>query len=226
MKAILVFTSLLIVSYLFLLISDIDIYLDRSVHKLSTKYDNLPTNYEMVDYLDVSDNKFDDITITNNDQVIFPISKKMIITDSVEFLTIAKHYLYLMNTKFTEHQLKGLKTLVISDSESFGERGEYDSASGLYNMDNKASHILIAAYSDDNDRVLYHELCHVMYFDYYDEFLKIKKEWLKSNIYVTEYATTDIDEDFAETGSFYLCGEIDEDNPKFKLFEEFFNNIK
>lgn len=157
---------------------------------------------------------------------VFNIADNMVITDTNEFNKLYDHYCYLITKKLTANQLKGLKEILIAKSTSFSQNGRFNGASGCFTTIGNYSYIVVAGYSEENDRVLLHELCHSMFYNHIEEFSNIEDEWLDGEYYVSEYATDKLEEDFAETGSYYLIGKVDPNNVKFKLFENFFNNIK
>ncbi len=149
-----------------------------------------------------------------------PVEESMVIQDSSEFNSYKKEYNLILNRLFKPKHLKGIKEIVITDSEAFGD-GEI----GLTESFNEISYIIIAAKSNDRYCIV-HEAIHAMHIYYLDLFNKqFKNEWLKHKQYVSEYAKTNIDEDIAETGTAYLTGDTLKYNPKFKLFKQFYNQI-
>lgn len=156
------------------------------------------------------------------------IEDDMVMDDS-NFKIKSAHYAKLINKIFTPHQLKGLREILIMNCAEFDANDTHELGECVY--DNEDCYVMLAGYAYKSDvmlnEVLFHELCHVMQNSYMDEFNKIKDEWIKyDELYVSNYAETDIDEDFAETGAHYLLGQSHSNNPKFKLFEKFFNSIK
>ena len=148
------------------------------------------------------------------------ISEDMILDDS-EFLKYKKRYNYYLNKYFTPNHLKGLKEIVIADAEMFS-----DGSCGITQSIDEKSYIVIASRYEDNS-VIVHEALHAVQAYYLNLFnKKYKNRWLKCDEYVSEYAKTNIYEDFAETGTAYLIGDTLSKNKKFQIFSEFYNEIK
>lgn len=163
---------------------------------------------------------------------VIPIDENMVMKDDGEFNEYAKKYDELLNRCFYPAQVKSIREIIISDCEAFGN-GECGLCSTQSYGHESYSSILIATKEREDERSLLHECCHTMYYDYLSIFNKdFKKRWLQyDDDFVTDYAKTDIVEDFAETGSYYLYRDNDnteeiKNNPKLKLFEEFYLKIK
>lgn len=91
---------------------------------------------------------------------------------------------------------------------------------------NDSNTIIISTQSVNIERTLFHEISHSMQDVYYKSAWKeIENQWRKCNKYITKYSTIDINEDFAEVGSYYLTGHYNPKNIKYKLFKHFFNRI-
>lgn len=151
---------------------------------------------------------------------IIPIVDEIVLNDQ-EFKEYKKEYNYYLNKYFTSNQLKGIKEIVIADAEMFD-----DGSSGITESINQNSYILMACKANDST-VIIHEACHAFHAYYIGVFDRLYKDkWLKCNKYVSEYAKTNIYEDFAETGTAYLLGDTLTYNPKFKLFADFYKQTK
>lgn len=154
-------------------------------------------------------------------------------SDEKEFGNYEKEYKKLIAQKFTPNQIKAIEEIVISNSSEF-DTGDGESTIGLcyttsYQNGRSASTILIAAKNRKHLRTLLHECCHALYFDHHKLFNeKYKDRWESLDYqFVSNYATTNIREDFAETGAAYLGGECtDTCVEKVKLFEEFYNETR
>lgn len=151
---------------------------------------------------------------------LYPIENDIVMNDN-DFNMYKKEYNYLLNKYFTKNQLKGIQGIIIADAEMFTGK-----AIGITESINGDSYITIAARSNDSMCIV-HEACHAMMAKYIDVFnIFYKDKWVKSKKYVSDYAKSNIYEDFAETGTAYLTGDTLKFNPKFKLFEQFYNQIK
>ncbi|TXG80431.1 MAG: hypothetical protein E6R13_08010 [Spirochaetes bacterium] len=150
----------------------------------------------------------------------YPISKDIEMNNQ-DFNMYKKEYNYYLNRYFTHNQLKGLEGIIIADAEMFE-----DGSAGVTESLNGISYITLAARNGDSTCII-HETCHAMQAKYIDVFnIYYKKRWEKCNKFVSDYAKTNIFEDFAETGTAYLIGDTSSNNPKFKIFAEFYNRIK
>jgi len=148
------------------------------------------------------------------------ITEDMILDDS-EFLKYRKRYNYYLNKYFTTNHLKGLKEIVIADAEMFS-----DGSCGITESIDGKSFIIIASKYEDNT-VIVHEALHAVHAYHIELFdTKYKNKWLKCNDYVSDYAKTNVYEDFAETGTKYLFGDTLIKNKKFQFFSDFYNEIK
>src|SRR6266403_360830 len=156
-----------------------------------------------------------------------PIGDEMLMTDE-------KEYKKLLSQKFTLNQIKAIEEIIISNSSEF-DTGDGESTIGLcytthHNSGKSVSTILIASKNHRHLRTLLHECCHALYFDNRKLFdSKYKDRWESLDYqFVSNYATTNIKEDFAETGAAYLSGEEygKECVEKIKLFKEFYNETR
>jgi len=159
---------------------------------------------------------------------IYNIGSDMVMSDSM-FDVKKNQYQTLIDKTFKGIHLKGLREILIANAYAFtndqcGCSGE--SETGECQSYGNSSYIIIAAMCKHDDKVLYHEICHSMQNRFRWIFKKIKSEWKECNHYVSAYARTSIDEDFAETGSYYLAGDTVSENPKFVLFKRFFDEVK
>ncbi|SRR6266403_2030620 len=156
------------------------------------------------------------------------ITDDMVLNDSVRFNKLKQEYNNIIIQKFTPNQIRSIKEICISNSESFDYEGS--NFVGLcIAMNYNNSYILIASNDDDHLSNLLHECCHALYFDNIELFnSKYKDRWEKlNNQFVSNYAKCSIKEDFAETGETYLCKyKIVGCKEKLKLFEEFYNETK
>jgi len=164
-----------------------------------------------------SDKYFENFYIKFNKKgTYYNINNDMLISNKL-FNLYKNEYVYIINKYFTKNHLNGLKEITISNSVSFnnGIRGQNLSI-------NEDSYILMASLNNDNS-ILIHELLHTVQHNHIKLFnKKYKYKWLKINKYVSEYAMTNIYEDFAETGTKYLLHDTLIYNTKFKLFKKFF----
>lgn len=160
------------------------------------------------------------------------IADDMVMTDQKEFDDFSHIYNDAISQRFSLSQINSIKEIVISDCEEFGE-GECGlcrtsktySSSKTYT----SSYILIATRKRDNIRNLLHECCHALYYDNIELFNKeFRDRWRNCTGFVSDYAETDIIEDFAETGSFYLSNATDSEEAPEKtlLFKEFYLRTK
>lgn len=158
-------------------------------------------------------------TFLKNSNVV-PVNDELVLNDS-EFTKYKKQYNYYLNKYFSPKQLKGVKEIVIADAELFD-----DGSVGITESINNNSYIIMASKANDST-VIIHEACHAFQAYYMDIFnTQYKSEWLKCKKYVSDYAKTNLYEDFAETGTAYLMGDTLKPNPKFKLFADFYKQTK
>lgn len=151
---------------------------------------------------------------------VVPISDEIVLND-LEFTKYKKEYNYYLNKYFSLKHLKGIKEIVIADAEMFD-----DKSSGITESINGSSYIVMASKSGDSTCIV-HEACHAFQAYYIDIFnMYYKDKWAKTKKYVSDYAKTNLYEDFAETGTAYLMGDTLVPNPKFKLFADFYNRVK
>ncbi len=168
--------------------------------------------------------------VDNSRQI--PISDEMMLTDKEEFKRYEQAYKEEISLRFSPKQVKSIKEIIISDSKAFDSGDGATSAglcSTLFYGNRTSSSILIASKNEDHFYNLLHECCHALYYDNYNLFeRKYKARWNQlDDQFVTRYASTDIVEDFAETGAFYLSGKVPmECYEKVKLFEEFYKETK
>ena len=161
-----------------------------------------------------------------------PIEDDMVLKDKQIFSNLEKEYRNLISEKFSPKQTKTIKEIIISDSYAF-DSGDGANSTGLcstitYN-NVSTSYILIASKNDDHRFTLMHECCHALFHNNIQLFnSKYKDRWdALDNQYVSNYATTNIEEDFAETGATYLLGiEPVDCKEKLKLFAEFYKETK
>lgn len=137
-----------------------------------------------------------------------------------------KHKKYLIDVilkSFTYNQL-----IIVDEIDLIGCTAlSDDNEVGLTHIAGTNVRIVVAAYSDALDYTITHEFMHALYFNHYPYFEQdLKTTWLTSDQYVSSYAKTDLTEDFAETGSFYLVGDTLTKNPKFKLIKLFLDYTK
>lgn len=96
-----------------------------------------------------------------------------------------------------------------------------------HSVENEDSYIDLAYYHDKRIYTLYHEIWHSIHnhhFTYFETHLQ--SEWEKIDVFVSDYAKTNITEDIAETGAAYTAGDTLPYNPKFMLIKKFFNYTK
>ncbi len=153
---------------------------------------------------------------------MIPIEESMVMDNNLEFNKYKSQYNSILKSKFKPEHLKYIKEILISKCETFAdESGE--NIVGECTTTNNCSYIIYAAYGADEHTII-HEVCHSIHLINEELFnSKYKDKWLKINKYVSDYAETDIYEDFAETGAYYLANNIESNNPKFKLFKQFYD---
>jgi hypothetical protein len=126
----------------------------------------------------------------------------------------------IISKKLSSRQIALLKEIIITDSYI------YDSIANDGVCIIQDSFTIIVSTISDFQLNLFHELSHVMQFSYDDVWKEIKKDWQKCKEYITNYAVTNIDEDFAEVGSYCLTGHYNPKNAKYELFKKFLNRIE
>lgn len=142
-----------------------------------------------------------------------------IINDS-EFNVYKKHIQKILPKKLSPRHTILIKEIIITDSYVD------DTSEGICCYDGDSVRLVISTKSIDFDLTIFHEVSHAMKFTYYGNiWTDIEKEWKKCNRFVTEYAKTNIDEDFAEVGSYYLTGHFNPKNEKYNLFKYFIKAI-
>ncbi len=168
--------------------------------------------------------------VKNSNQI--PIAEDMVMTDENEFNNYAHQYNDVLCKSFSLPQVKSIQEIIISDCSGFGD-GECGLCSTTTSSSSRGgtkvtSSILIASRHPDHIRSLLHECCHALYFNNLDLFNReFKDRWNNCSGFVTDYAGTNIEEDFAETGSFYLSNSDAGDAlEKISLFKEFYLKTK
>lgn len=131
---------------------------------------------------------------------------------------ILSGYLY---SKFSPNQLKSVSSISLIGWEQLE-----DNVAGVTHISGygNASAIDIAAYSGDYyiETVLYHEMFHALQARYQSWFKEnLQVQWITIPDFVSDYAMTNIDEDFAETGAHFLKGDTLKPNKKFELIRRF-----
>jgi len=156
-----------------------------------------------------------------------PIEEAMVMKDETDFNEFKKMYSGILAHTFTLNQTRTIQEIIISESTSFGD-GECGLCETETTNGKPKSFILIASRYEDHVRSLLHECCHALYYDRLSLFnSKYRERWNNLDGFVTQYAATSIEEDFAETGSYYLSnGYAPKCKEKLKLFEEFYNETK
>ncbi len=198
-----------------------------SIVNIDTVDIGIEENIQQSENIDISSYK---IFYVKNTKIV-NIEESMILHDNDEFSEYEHLYKVLIAQKFTPKQIKTIKEIVITNTESFSIDGVSDILGVCLNKrrDEYSSTILIASKHDDHLYTLLHECCHALYFNNSELFdSKYKNRWIELNQYVSNYAHTSIKEDFAETGASYLSKRTvsDDCKEKLKLFEEFYNETK
>jgi hypothetical protein len=159
----------------------------------------------------------------------FNLNDNMIM-NHVEFREYSKEYKYLLSETFSINQTKTIKEIVISDSEGFNSDEYGSNLGGLCLTIGGKSHILVASKNTNHEFILFHECCHALYEQRKVLFeAKYRNRWDSLTTFVSDYAKTNIEEDFAETGAYFLINYLESGIPedldcydKLKLFEEFY----
>jgi len=171
--------------------------------------------------------KYEDTIRLNNIRALFRNGNDSRYVDG-QFAEYDKYRERLANciyTHFSDKQIKCISSISLIGWSSFG-----DNVVGLtYYTGHPSSAIDIAAKCGDDDieTVLYHEIMHALYFQNTAWFEKhLQFEWMIIPDFVSPYAATDICEDIAETGAYYMHGDTLEENKKFELISRFFTYTK
>jgi hypothetical protein len=167
----------------------------------------------------------------------FNIIDQSKLTDE-EFKKYESVYKDVINKNFTSNQTRSIVEIIFSDSENFFVtslgKSEFTGICLTKYLPTR-SYIVIAVRNEYHIHSLVHECCHALYHKNKSLFnKKYKKRWQSINGYVSEYAKTNIEEDFAETGATYLLSYHNkikipnkfEYHEKIKLFQEFYLETK
>ncbi len=122
-------------------------------------------------------------------------------------------------SKFSLRQLKCIGHISLINWENLN-----DNITGLTTGydDNKSSYIDLPILSSDYHKSLLHEIWHCIHNANYTYFhLNYEYDWKVAEGYVTEYATTNMDEDIAETGCMYSAG-FAINGPKVNIIKAFY----
>lgn len=128
-------------------------------------------------------------------------------------------------THFSPKQIKCISSISLIGWESLE-----DNVVGMtYYTGRPSSAIDVAAKCGDDEieTVMYHEIMHALYFQHISWFKReLQFEWITITDFVSPYAATDICEDFAETGAYFMHGDTLQKNRKFELIRRFFAYTK
>ena len=129
-----------------------------------------------------------------------------------------------ISKKFTDRQLSCISSISLIGWETL-----QDNVVGLTHTNFNSSAIDLAVFCGEEyiETVLYHEIMHALYFRNEEWFqTNLQLQWMMIDDYVSNYAATDLQEDIAETGAYYLRGDTSMKNKKFDLIAKFLTYTK
>lgn len=144
------------------------------------------------------------------------------ILDDSTFKVYKNYVQNLISSKLSPRHTLLISEIILTDSYV----SDSTDNAGICCFDGDSARILISIKDNNLDLTVFHEVCHAMKFTYDGSAWKeIEKQWKSCNKFVTDYAKTDIDEDFAEIGSYYFTGHYNAKNKKYDLFRYFIDRI-
>lgn len=160
-------------------------------------------------------------SILENGSVEYQDSK---LTES-EYSTKKNNIIKILTNNFSIRQLQCINKIYMIDWE------ELDDDASAYTMgieNYKENNIFIS--TDNNGYYkssILHEVWHCIHNSHMTYFnKKYSAKWENMNDYVSDYAKTSILEDVAETGMYYCEGNINNENGKFGLIKQFYEDTK
>lgn len=145
--------------------------------------------------------------------------------DFAEFETYRNRLAKCIYMHFSPRQIKCISSISLIGWEQLEE----NVAGVTQYSGHPSSSIDIAAKCGDDyiENVLYHEITHALYFQHSNWFEnQLQFEWMTITDFVSPYAATDICEDVAETGAYFMLGDTLKENRKFELISRFFAYTK
>lgn len=143
----------------------------------------------------------------------------------VKFNEISK----IIKTFVLNHGFKDKRgTFVINlvNESCIGYDDDGNRTTGMTYCDGNVAYIIIATRTKSVVIDVMHEMVHALQYFNSDVFSEFEEEWSYYDTYVTEYASTDIDEDYAETGKYFLTGDTASHNPKYAIFKRIWQACK